>query len=451
MRIGFFLSLLTLAAVAGPTVRPVQEARQKRRARLAEFLKNDYALILGQPFTDVLQPRQEGHYLYLTGAGEPGGALLMAGKDAKPLTVPGEHAERVVREILYVRTGNPVFRQFYGLRLRADEATARRLGVESTRPAAHFPEVFASRTLATLLPREARLHLPRYAGLDHATVRELRRRILTELSKQRPDLRLPPLQSRTPWLTKNKKRVPSLDREMARLRSVKDAGEIAALRDAIAITLRAFLEALPAIRPDSSEAAVDGALLGSVRRQGAEPAYRFVVASGLHGAYPHYFRNDAPLLEGHLLVIDAGAAVDRYAADVTRTFPVSGRFTKRQRQVYQAVLEAQKAAIAEVRPGVTLGKIQLAAHKVLRQASLAKHFIHGISHHVGLDVHDPGPTRLTEGMTITVEPGVYLPGEEMGVRIEDIVLVTADGSENLTQAFPKEIDEIEKLLRDSRK
>ena len=310
--------------------------------------------------------------------------------------------------------------------------------------------VFA-KTLATLLPPEARLHLPRYAGLDHATVRELRRRILTALGKQRPDLQLPPMRSRAPWLTKDAKRVPSVDREITRLRSVKDAGEIASLKRAIAVTHRAFLDALPAIRPKSSEAAVDGALLGSVRRQGAEPAYRFVVASGLHGAYPHYFRNDAPLLAGHLLVIDAGAAVNRYAADVTRTFPVSGRFTKRQREVYQAVLDAQKAAIAEVRPGATLGRIQLAAHKILEKASLAKHFIHGISHHVGLDVHDPGPTRLAAGMTITVEPGVYLRDEEMGVRIEDILLVTADGSENLTDAFPKEIDEIERLMRESRK
>jgi Xaa-Pro aminopeptidase len=145
-------------------------------------------------------------------------------------------------------------------------------------------------------------------------------------------------------------------------------------------------------------------------------------------------------------VIDAGGSVDRYATDITRTFPVNGRFAPRQREIYEAVLRAQLAGIAAVKPGVTLQQVDAAARGVLKEAGLDAFFIHATCHHVGLDVHDPGPPLLAAGMTITVEPGVYIPAERLGVRIEDVVLVTADGAEVLSEAFPKDPDAIERLL-----
>ncbi|MFI5404025.1 MAG: M24 family metallopeptidase, partial [Planctomycetota bacterium] len=163
-------------------------------------------------------------------------------------------------------------------------------------------------------------------------------------------------------------------------------------------------------------------------------------------ASPPHSRNAGPLAAGDRRVSDAGGSIDRYAADITRTFPVSGRFLPRQREVYEAVLRAQLAAIRAVKPGVTLQQVDAAARGVLKESGLDGYFIHATCHHVGLDVHDPGPPLLAAGMTITVEPGVYIAAEGFGVRIEDIVLVTDDGSEVLSDAFPKDPDAIERLL-----
>ncbi len=191
---------------------------------------------------------------------------------------------------------------------------------------------------------------------------------------------------------------------------------------------------------------MDAALLGAVRNAGARPAYPFVVGSGKNATLPHYFRNEHPLRDGDLLVIDAGAAYHRYAADITRTFPVNGKFTPRQRECYEIVLKAQLAAIKMVQPGVSFRQVHAAAQQVIAKAGLGKYFIHGTSHHVGLDVHDPGPVLLQPGMTLTVEPGVYIPEERIGIRIEDIVLVTKEGRRVLGEPFPKTAEEIEALM-----
>jgi Xaa-Pro aminopeptidase len=184
-----------------------------------------------------------------------------------------------------------------------------------------------------------------------------------------------------------------------------------------------------------------------VRGAGARPSFPFVVGAGRNAAIPHYFANDAPMPADGLVVIDAGAAYRRYAADITRTFPISGKFTAEQGRVYDAVLEAQLAGIAAVRPGASFRDIHKAARDTLDKHGLAEYFIHGTSHHVGLDAHDPGPTRpLRPGMTLTVEPGVYILDKRIGVRIEDIVLVTETGCEVLSRGLPKKRDDIERLL-----
>ncbi|MHC4973132.1 MAG: aminopeptidase P N-terminal domain-containing protein [Planctomycetota bacterium] len=430
----FLFFLLAVAAVAGPEVHDPVAARAQRRDRLARFLGRDYALVLGQPLTDVLQPRQEGHFLYLTGVDDPDASLLLAGAKARPLALPTRKGKAKVkaREVLYLRNANPRFARFYGLRHRPDAESAKQLGVETARAAPRGGAGLA-RALVPLLPKRARLHLPAYKGPDHGLVREIRTELVETLLKSRRDLK-----------------IVDLHPELTRLRSVKDRYELDALAQAVDITLGAFRDALSHIRPGSSEGAVDGALLLGVRRRGGRSAYTFVVAGGRNGTIPHYFRNEAPLNDGDLVVIDAGAAVHRYAADVTRTFPVSGTFTKRQREVYTAVLEAQRAGLAAVRPGATLQTVDAAARSVLKKAGLSRYFIHSTCHHVGLDVHDPGPRELAAGMTITVEPGVYIPEEGLGVRIEDTVVVTDRGVRVLSKAFPKDPDEIERLLRAAR-
>jgi Xaa-Pro aminopeptidase len=424
--------LLAAAALAGPSTHDPVAARAARRARLAKHLGRDYGLVLGQPLTDVLQPRQEGHFLYLTGVDDPDASLLLAGAGARPLALPAAKGKVRTREVMFVRDAKPRFVRFFGLRYPPGAATEQKLGIQTACGAPHDGAGLAH-TLVPLLPKRARLHVPAYKGKDHALVREIRRDLVQALLMSRPDIEIVDLHA-----------------ELSRMRSVKDDYELSALARAVDVTLDALRDALPHIRPGSTEAAVDGALLAGVRRRGARPAYGFVVAAGPNGTTPHYFRNEAPLHGGDLLVIDAGAAVDRYAADVTRTFPISGRFTPRQREVYAAVLAAQRAGLAAVKPGATLQTVDAAARRVLKQAGLSRYFIHATCHHVGLDVHDPGPAKLLAGMTITVEPGVYIAEEKLGIRIEDTVVVTEKGVRVLSAGFPKDPDEIERLLRAAR-
>jgi len=417
------VALLALAAWAGPAIPDAVEARRARRAKLAQALGKDYAFLFGQPFTDVLLPPQEATLLYLTGADEPGAAFLLAGADAPAL--PGGARAR-----LFLRDAPEKVARFFGMRLRPGTKEAEALGVEATVPAPGDGPGFA-RAVAKLLPQGSRLRVPGYLDGDGVTLRELRTGFVAELARARPDIA-----------------VTDVAEEIARLRAVKDALEVDALRRAVSVTLDAFADALGAVRPGGTEAEVHAELLRGVRRRGAWPAYPFVVAAGPNATIPHHFRNDGPMRGGTLLVIDAGAAVDRYAADVTRTLPVSGRFSERQREVYRVVLAAQAAGIAAAKPGATFADVDRAARRVIADAGLGPYFIHATSHHVGLQVHDPGPQTLEPGMTFTVEPGVYIPDEEIGVRIEDVLLVTDDGAEVLSAAFPREPEEIEKLLAD---
>ncbi|MHC4959508.1 MAG: aminopeptidase P N-terminal domain-containing protein [Planctomycetota bacterium] len=423
------LALLAATAWAGPrTADPAVAARAARRQALAEHLGADYALVIGQPQTDVLNPRQEGHFLYLTGVEDPGAFLLLGGPRARALTLTRKSGVLSAREVLFLAESGDQYAQFFGLRHRPDPFTTEALAVESTWVAPQRLDRIAA-LMAQVLPKRARLHVSLYRSRDQTLVREIRRAIVDRLAKERKDVK-----------------IVGLDRWLSAKRSIKEDDEVARLEQAIGITHAAFRDAIPRIRAGSSEANVDAALLESVRRRGARPAYPFVVGAGANAPIPHYFRNADPLLSGDLLVIDAGASVDRYAADITRTFPVSGRFTPRQREVYEVVLEAQTQAIKAVRPGATFAQVHKVAHDIIATAGFRQYFIHGTSHHVGLDVHDPGPAILKPGMTITVEPGIYIREERIGIRIEDIVLVTADGHRVLGAPFPKTIAEVEALL-----
>jgi Xaa-Pro aminopeptidase len=169
------------------------------------------------------------------------------------------------------------------------------------------------------------------------------------------------------------------------------------------------------------------------------------VACGINAVFPHYHANSARIEPGKLLLIDTGAALDGYRSDVTRTLPVDGRFSDRQRKVYETVLGAQRQAIEMCRPGALIADIHSKAYDVIAAAGFGEHFIHGTSHHLGLETHDAGDIHrpLVEGAVITVEPGIYLPDEEIGVRIEDDVLVTAAAPRILSEAIPTTAEEIE--------
>lgn len=264
------------------------------------------------------------------------------------------------------------------------------------------------------------------------------------------------------------------------MRLVKDAHELDAMRRAARVSARAHARAMRAAAPGRHEYELEAELLHEFRAAGARsPAYQPIVASGANACVLHYVANDGVLRSGDLVLIDAACEIDGYASDITRGFPVNGRFSGAQRDVYELVLAAQAAAIATVAPGRRWNEPHEAALRVIAQGlldlrllegsldavletgSYKRFYMHRTGHWLGLDVHDAGEYRragewreLVPGMTLTVEPGCYIrPGEgvpeafhDIGVRIEDDVLVTAPGCEVLTADAVKRIDEIEALM-----
>jgi Xaa-Pro aminopeptidase len=264
------------------------------------------------------------------------------------------------------------------------------------------------------------------------------------------------------------------------LRLYKTRDELRVMRKTAKIAAEAHVRAMCAVRPGMNEHEIEAELVHTFRRHGAVPSYEPIVGGGANGCVLHYRANNAPLNDGDLLLIDAGAEYQCYASDITRTFPVGGRYSPEQRALYDIVLAAQRAAIAEVRPGrpfdayhdaavrtITAGLIKLgllkgSLDKNLREHGYRRFYMHKTGHWLGLDVHDVGDYRidgefreLEPGMVVTVEPGIYIAPDAkgvaakwrgIGIRIEDDVVVTRDGAEVITAAAPTDPDEIEALM-----
>jgi Xaa-Pro aminopeptidase len=268
------------------------------------------------------------------------------------------------------------------------------------------------------------------------------------------------------------------------MRLIKDAHELGIMRRAARIAAQAHRRAMQRTRAGRTEYEIEAELLYEFRRNGAQfPAYSPIVAGGANACVLHYVFNDAPLHDGDLLLIDAGCELDGYASDITRTFPVNGRFSGAQREVYEIVLAAQRAAMDVVRVGKGWNEPHDAAVKVLAQGVIdlklvpgsldgvleketyKRFYMHRTGHWLGLDVHDAGEYKrqgdwraLAPGMTLTVEPGLYIRAEDdiperlrnIGIRIEDDVLVTDAGCEVITAEAPKAVADVEALMRDAR-
>ncbi|MGO4701008.1 aminopeptidase P N-terminal domain-containing protein [Dyella sp. 2RAB6] len=264
------------------------------------------------------------------------------------------------------------------------------------------------------------------------------------------------------------------------LRLYKSRAELRLMRSSAAIAAEAHLSAMRMALPGRHEYEVEAELVRTMRSRGAVPAFSPIVAGGANACVMHYQANRAPLRDGDLLLIDAGAELDCYASDISRSFPVNGRYSREQRALYEVVLAAQQAAIDEVRPGrpfsaaheaavhllteglCSLGLLPGDAETAIAEGSYKRFFPAKTGHWLGLDVHDVGdyridgePRILEPGMVVTVEPGIYVPPGErsvherwrgIGIRIEDDVAVTRDGNEVLTAAVPREAEAIEALL-----
>jgi Xaa-Pro aminopeptidase len=249
---------------------------------------------------------------------------------------------------------------------------------------------------------------------------------------------------------------------LARLRMVKSAGEVAAIQWSTDVTMEAQKKAWATMASGMNEYEIAAAITNTYYSQGCERnAFAPIVGSGPKGATLHYSANKRRIDNGELVLMDVGAECNWYATDITRTVPANGRFTERQRELYEIVWKAQQAAIDAAKPGVmlrggdgaSLDKIArdyINSHgKDLHGDPLGKYFTHSLGHHVGLDVHDATDPelKLAPGMVITIEPGLYIPEEQIGIRIEDMVLITEDGARVMTEALPRDPDEIERWMQ----
>jgi len=249
---------------------------------------------------------------------------------------------------------------------------------------------------------------------------------------------------------------------VAQLRLIKDDDEIRRMRAAINLTAESLVDAMRVITPGMTEYQVEARIEDGFRSRGAERlGFPSIIGSGPNSTTLHYDKNRRTIAAGDLVVLDVGGEYGYYSADVTRTVPISGKYTPRQRQIYELVLGTQQAAIDSVRPGMTVGQLNKISREYMKAHSgtlcgtttCDTYYIHGLSHWLGMDVHDVGDytTPFAPGMVLTVEPGIYIPDEQLGVRIEDDVLVTDAGHDLLSSKAPRSPDEIEKTMKTRKK
>ncbi|GEN28447.1 Xaa-Pro aminopeptidase [Halovibrio variabilis] len=428
------------------------EYRHRRDALMAQLPDNAAVVLPGAGLMTRSRDsefafRQNSDFYYLTGIREPDALLVL---------LPGR-AEG--QSVVFCQDRDPTMEAWTGRRLGAAGVVVEH-GIDQA-----FENADRDERLPELLAGRELLYLP----LDSAEALIIAEDALADaqagLRRGRPPLK--------GWL--------DISPLIHAMRLIKSEAEIALLRHAALISAHAHRRAMQASRPGLGEFQLQAELEHEFVWQGASgPAYSTIVGSGANACVLHYIENSAPLCEDGLVLIDAGAEFDLYAGDITRTFPVAGRFSDAQRALYQVVLEAQERAVNAVQPGATLtdihqqvvtdltaGLIKLGLLEGDVQArvddnSYKRFYLHSTSHWLGLDVHDVGTYKLDEqtprplavGMVLTVEPGLYIPVDDdipkayrgIGIRIEDNVVVTRHGHEVLTADVPKQIVEIEALM-----
>jgi Xaa-Pro aminopeptidase len=391
--------------------------------------------------------RQDSDFLYLTGLSEPDALLALC---------PGRAAGE---QILFCRERDPKREQWDGPRLGLDGAREQ-LGMDDAFPIQDLDDI-----LPGLMEGCSRIH--HLVGKDSAFDQRIigwRNRLREQHKGQKGPAELV-----------------SLEHLLHEQRLIKSSTEIRCMRRAATISANAMTRAMRACKPGMNEAEVAAELIHEYQRQACPTAYMPIVAGGANALTLHYVTNNQPLPDDGLLLIDAGCEYQSYAADISRTFPVNGRFSSAQRDVYQIVLAAQRAAIDKVRPGESFEAYHEAAVTVLtrglidlgllagdvdgniEQKNYQRYYMHKTGHWLGLDVHDVGDYRidkmsrvLERNMVVTVEPGLYIGNDEdipealrnIGIRIEDDIRVGADGPDNLTSAVPSDPDEIERVMRE---
>ncbi|HTL57010.1 MAG TPA: Xaa-Pro peptidase family protein [Candidatus Limnocylindrales bacterium] len=409
-----------------PALPKIDEPRQTqdpsvyraRREALMKTINEGVAVVYAEGEEDGDGYRQSSDFFYLTGVQEEKAILVLAPK------------ERTYREFLLLANRDPEAERWTGEREPLGLALRKKYGFEKIYRTDRLLRLMLELTMRS--PVLWQVVTPNPAADKKPADLELYDKVSSLLA----------------GVTKR-----PLPYSLAEMRSRHSMDEIALLQRAVRITENGFRAAATEIRPGSTEARVEAEAERIWKASGARrPAYPSIVGSGPNSTILHYPKSERNIQEGELILLDMGAEFAHYAADITRTFPVSGRFTARQREIYELVLRAQKAALAKLKPGVYIEDLDAAARQVIESAGYGDYFIHGLGHFVGLDVHDAGAYQqpLAAGMVITLEPGIYIPEEKLGIRIEDDVLVTKTGAKILSDGLPRESGEIEKWLADRR-
>jgi Xaa-Pro aminopeptidase len=426
---------LTRAANGAPVCGLGEPFHAGRRRALREELGSGVFIMRGQPDTrEYLAFRQDKNFWWLTGVESANVALVMD-MDAK-------------REVLFVAKPSAWKERWEGEIWDADDEWVPGLtGFEEVRPIGDLLDVveemmgrrkrklWTSMGASILLAGASDRAMPfeKAQAADPLDGRVSREQALASHLEER-------------FKTKVKDAYPAI----IALRATKTPAEIEAMTRAARSAAEAMKEAMRSCRPGLGEWEMSSLLSWIQAREGADgPAYAAIVGSGPNSLVLHYNFSGRRMLDGEVVLIDFAPEVDHYTSDVTRTFPVSGRFSEDQARIYDVVLAAQAAGIAVVKPGATIGDVEIACRDVLQEAGMSKFIRHGSCHSVGMEVHDPGlshRTKLKPGMVFTVEPGLYDPETNIGVRIEDVVVVTEDGCDVISSAVPRERAAIEALM-----
>jgi Xaa-Pro aminopeptidase len=433
--IAALLALLALAPMLMAREREPNAVYAERRARLAAQLGGPIVLF-GYTGKEDSSPSyvffQEPNFYYLTGHNEEGAALLLVPPNADTKGWKGP------KEILFLPPRDPAQEKWNGPRMGpSDPGIVERTGIASVEAFSNLKPQLAE--LAKSYPQ------------------------IYTLTAHPDDTGYPHAREWSDWVSQAVPGTTVLDvaPALGAMRQIKSTSEIALLTKAIDLSIDAQLAAMRMVHPGLYEYQVAAKMVEIHSEGGCETeAYAPIVGTGLHSTILHFNELDAQIQDGDVVLMDVGGQYAGYTADITRTIPANGHFTARQREIYDIVLGAQNAVLAALKPGATLGsngpnslfKIAydyINTHGKDREGhSLGRYFIHGLGHHIGLEVHDAGdPYRpLEPGMVITDEPGIYIPEEKIGVRIEDDVLVTPTGYKLLTARLPRTANEIEALM-----
>jgi Xaa-Pro aminopeptidase len=444
LRFGWIALLLPLVAapIAGSIEKQPASVYHTRRVALAQKLHGGVAVLFAaqEPALDFMPYRQDEDFYYLTGWSEPGAALLISADETKAPT------PRTYSEILFLPTRNLRLEKYTGVKLdAATPGAAQTAGVDAVQPMTALPA-----ELNRLIDSDRRLAANVWVQPEAPEAKALMQFNGATFGNRS----MPPARD-----------VTSLT---APLRVVKDAGEISLLRKASDASIAGQRVMLKAVKPGATERAVAGKMTAAWMEAGCErPSYAPIVGTGINSTILHYSDNSRTIEGGDVVVVDAACEYSMYAADITRTVPANGHFTDRQREIYNIVLGAQQAAVDAFVAGKSKindrdrrdpDSLDNAAYnyinthgKSLDRKPLGQYWLHGLGHMVGINVHDPVeayPALLKPGMVFTVEPGVYIPEEKLGVRIECTFLVGEDGKLiDLTAALPHTAEDVEAAMR----